>query len=393
MHNRGMGTWLLGATMAAALAAVVPLSASAAEVKIGVTISQTGPAASLGIPEAQTLTLVPKEVDGVKLKYIVLDDATNPTHAVQNFQQLTSDDGVDVVLGSSTTPTSLAMLNTAEKTKTPMITIAPFLHAGEAIKGPLKWAFQSPQRIGSMAKLTVEAMRKQHVKTLGFIGFSDAYGQDWLDVMRRDIEGTGIKLVDVERFARNDTSVTGQALKLVAANPDAILIAASSSPSVLPQQALKRSGYKGHIYQTFGSANTSVLNLCGADCNGMLLAAGPVLVAEQLEQSNPVRKPAMEYKTLYEDKYGKNTVSEFGSNMWDSVHLVMHAIPVALKTGAKPGTEQFRVAMRDAIEATHDLPLSGGVFNFSPTYHSGPNQHDAVMLEAVDGHWKYRPDL
>lgn len=384
----GLGRRLLFA----AVLLLAPVAAFA-QVRIGLTLSQTGPAASLGIPEARTVTLLPKEVDGVKVHYIVLDDRTNPTTAVQNTQQLINDDHVDAIIGSSTTPTSLAMVNAAAEGKTPMIAVAPFLPPSKPIAGPLKWAFQSPQPISLMASVLAGAMPKQHVKTLGFIGFSDGYGEDWLQNIRKYAATNGVRLVDVERYARNDTSVTGQVLKLVAANPDAILIAASSSPAVLPQRALKQQGYKGIIYQTGGAANVDVLHLCGADCNGMFLDAAPLLVAEQLPDDYPVKKTALEYLRAYEAKYGKGTINQFGGNLWDAGQLVLHAVPVALKTGAKPGTEQFRSALRDAIENTKGLAASEGVFTLSPTDHGGPTEAAMVMIEVVDGHWKYRPDL
>ncbi|HEX7381692.1 MAG TPA: ABC transporter substrate-binding protein [Nevskiaceae bacterium] len=378
---------------AGVFALAVPVIASA-QVKIGVTISQTGPAASLGIPEAQTVALLPKEADGTKIQYIVLDDGTNPTRAVQNAQALINDDHVDAIIGSSTTPTSLAMVSTVAKAKTPMVAVAPFLPPpSKAISGPLEWAFQSPQPISLMASVLVHGMAAQHVKTLGFIGFSDGYGQDWLDNIRALVGEKGIKLVDVERYARNDTSVTGQVLRLMGANPDAILIAASSSPAVLPQQALKRSGYKGIIYQTGGAANNAVLQLCGADCNGMFLDASPLLVAQQLPEDYPVKKTSLAYFNAFEAKYGKGSVNQFGGNFWDAGQLILHAIPVALKSGARPGTEAFRVALRDAIEHTTGLAASEGVFNLSPTFHGGPMKAAMVMIEVVDGKWKYRPDL
>jgi branched-chain amino acid transport system substrate-binding protein len=378
--------------LAGALALSLPLAAFA-QIKVGLTLASTGPAASLGIPERNTVALLPTEVDGQKIEYIVLDDGTDTTRAVKNMRKLISDDNVDVVVGSSVTPSSLAMVDVAGETKTPMISVAASAKIVDPVTGPRKWVFKTPQNDGLMASALADAMQKQKVKTLGFIGFSDAYGQSWLQEMTKYAKEKGIKVVDAEKYGRADTSVTGQVLKLVAAHPDAILIAGAGTPSALPQRELKSRGFKGIIYQTHGAANGDVLRVCGKDCNGMYLPAGPLLVADQLPDSNPVKKTAMQYKQLYEAKYGAGTMNTFGGHVWDAGQLIVHAIPAALKTGAKPGTPQFRAALRDGIENIKNLPASQGVFTMSPTDHAGLDKRGRVMIEVVDGKWVYQPDL
>ncbi|OWT56922.1 ABC transporter substrate-binding protein [Candidimonas nitroreducens] len=378
--------------LAGAVALALPLLASA-QVKVGITVSSTGPAASLGIPERNTVALLPTEVAGQKVEYIVLDDGTDTTNAVKNMRKLITDDKVDVVIGSSVTPSSMAMVDVAGETKTPMISVAASAKLVEPVEGPRKWVFKTPQNDQLMADALADAMAKQHIKTLGFIGFSDAYGDSWLAVMKAAAQAKGIKLVDAEKYGRTDTSVTGQALKLIAAKPDGILIAGAGTPSALPVRELKSRGYKGIIYQTHGAANNDVLRVCGKDCNGMYLPAGPLLVADQLPDSNPVKKSAVTYEKAYDAKYGAGTMNTFGGHMWDAGHLIAAAIPGALKTGAKPGTPQFRAALRDALEQIKNLPESQGVFNMSPTDHAGFDKRARVMVKVVDGKWVYQPDL
>ncbi|HEU0231605.1 MAG TPA: ABC transporter substrate-binding protein [Burkholderiaceae bacterium] len=378
--------------LAGALALTLPLAAFA-QIKVGLTLSSTGPAASLGIPERNTVVLLPTEVDGQKIEYIVLDDGTDTTRAVKNMRKLISDDNVDVVVGSSVTPSSLAMVDVAGETKTPMISVAASAKIVDPVTGPRKWVFKTPQNDGLMASALADAMQKQKVKTLGFIGFSDAYGQSWLQEMTKYAAQKGIKITDAEKYGRSDTSVTGQVLKLIASHPDAILIAGAGTPSALPQRELKSRGFKGIIYQTHGAANNDVLRVCGKACNGMYLPAGPLLVADQLPDSNPVKKTAMQYKNLYEAKYGAGTMNTFGGHVWDAGQLIVHAIPAALKTGAKPGTPQFRSALRDALENIKNLPASQGVFTMSPTDHAGLDKRGRVMIEVIDGKWVYQPDL
>lgn len=378
--------------LAGALALAVPMLASA-QIKVGVTIATTGPAASLGIPERNTVALLPTEVEGQSIEYIVLDDGTDTTVAVKNMRKLISDDKVDVVIGTSVTPGSLAMVDVAGETQTPMISVAAGAAIVEPVEGAREWVFKTPQNDQLMANALASTMEKQGVKTLGFIGYNDAYGEGWLDVMTKAAEAKGIKLVAVERYGRTDTSVTGQALKLVAAKPDGILVAGSGTPVALPQGELKKRGYQGQMYQTHGAANNDVLRVCGKDCDDMILPAGPLLVADQLGDDHPVKASAMEYKKVYEAKYGEGTINTFGGHMWDAGMLVSNAIPAALESGAKPGTAEFRKAMRDAIEKISDLSVSQGVINMSPENHAGFDERAHVIVKVVDGKWTYQPDL
>lgn len=378
--------------LAGALALTLPMSVMA-QIKVGVTVASTGPAASLGIPERNTVALLPTEIAGQKVEYLVLDDATDTTVAVRNMRKLITEDKVDVVIGTSVTPGSLAMVDVAGETKTPMISVAANARIVEPVEGAREWVFKTPQNDQLMAAALADAMEKQGVKTLGFIGFNDAYGDGWLDVMKAAAEAKGIKMVATERYSRSDTSVTGQVLKLTSANPDGILIAGAGTPVALPQGELKNRGYKGIIYQTHGAANNDVLRVCGKDCEGMFLPAGPLLVADQLPDDNPVKASALEYKNLYEAKYGEGSINTFGGHMWDAALLVQDAIPRALETGAKPGTPEFRAAMRDAIEQTKDLPASQGVFTMSDKDHAGMDERARVIVKVENGKWTYQPDL
>jgi len=377
-----------------AIAVVLALpTAAAAQVKVGVTVSSTGPAASLGIPERNTVPLLPTEVVGLKIEYIVLDDATDTTQAVRNMRKLVTEDNVDVMIGSSATPGSLAMVDVAAETQVAMISVSASAKIVAPVDDKRRWAFKTPQNDVLMAGALGDAMVKQGVKTLGFIGFADAYGDGWVEEMTKAAAARNITITGVERYARNDTSVTGQILKLLSTRPDAVLIAGSGTPTALPQKELKTRGYGGIIYQSHGAANNDVLRVCGSDCHGMILPAGPLLVAEQLADSHPVKKTALEYIQAYEKVYGAGSISTFGGHMWDAGHLIVAAIPEALKSGAKPGTPAFRAALRDALENTRDLPVSQGVFNMSPSEHAGFDSRAVVMIKVVDGKWVYQPDL
>jgi len=379
-------------TLVAAAAVSLPLAVSA-QIKVGVTVSTTGPAASLGIPERNTVSLLPTEVAGQSIEYIVLDDATDPTAAVKNMRKLTSEDNVDVVIGTSATPGSLAMIDVAGEEKVPMISVAAGVTIVEPVEGHREWVFKTPQNDLLMAQALANTMEKQGVKTLGFIGYSDAYGDGWLEEMTNAGKEKGIEILTAERYGRTDTSVTGQILKILASKPDGILIAGSGTPVALPQGELIKRGYEGHIYQTHGAANNDVLRVCGKKREGMILPAGPLLVADQLEDDHPVKESALEYKKAYEDEYGEGTINTFGGHLWDAGMLIANAIPDAVDSGAKPGTVEFRTALRDAIEATADLPVSQGVMTMGPDDHAGFDERARVIVKVVDGKWTYQPDL
>lgn len=369
--------------LASALALALAAGSAWADITIGVSVSATGPAASLGIPEKNTFALLPQTVGGQKVKYIVLDDATDPSTAVKNARKLTGEDKVDAIIGSTATPTSMAILEVAFETKTPQIAMAPLPPAGD--KAP--WVFTTPQNFTQMAIAIAEHMAANKVKTIGFIGYADPYGQLWLKAMQGAAEAKGIKISAAEAYQRNDTSVTGQALKLIAANPDAILIAGSGTPAVLPQATLIERGYKGKFYQTHGIANRDFLRVGGKNVEGTLFPVGPMLLAEQLPDSHPSKKAALEYIKVYEGAHGANSRSTFGGHGWDAYLLLNRAVPEALKK-AKPGTAEFRAALRDALEAIKELPGVHGVFNMSPKDHNGFDGRAAIMATVENGDWK-----
>jgi branched-chain amino acid transport system substrate-binding protein len=370
-----------------AVAALFCSGSTWAQIKVGVVVSATGPAASLGIPEKNTFALMPKEIGGKTVDYIVLDDASDTTTAVKNIRKLIFDEKVDIVIGSTVTPNSLAMVDVAAESETPMISMAASAAIIEPVDAKRRWVFKTPQNDSHMSTAITAHMADAGVKTIGFIGFADAYGEGWYREFSKLADIRKLKIVANERFARSDTSVAGQVLKILAANPDAVLIAGSGTPAALPQKMLKERGYKGKIYQTHGVANNDFLRVCGKDCEGLWLPAGPLLVADQLPEINLVKKSAMRYKTAYEKAHGVGSVSAFGGHAWDAGLLFATAVPTALKK-AQPGTKEFKQALRDALENTSGLAVSHGLVNMSPKDHLGLDQRSRVMVQVVDGKWK-----
>lgn len=377
-------TLLLGLLPFAGLALA---STALADIKIGVVLSTTGPAASLGIPERNTVALLPQTIGGQKVQYIVLDDGSDTTNAVSATRKLIESEGVDLILGSTTTPNSLAMIDLVSAAKVPMISLAASADIITPVDDKRSWVFKTPQTDALMAVGVAQHMQQNGVKTVGYIGFNDAYGEGWLKEFTVAATRVGIKIVATEKYNRSDTSVLGQTLKLVAARPDAVLIGASGVPGVLPQKTLKERGYAGKIYQTHGVANPDFLRVGGKDVEGAILPAGPVLVADQLSDVNPSKKAALAFAAAYTGKYGAGTVSTFGAHAWDAGLLLQKAIPVALKQ-AKPGTPAFRAALRTALEGTRNIIGAHGIFNMSATNHLGLDARARVMVTVQNNTWK-----
>lgn len=369
----------------AGLAALAAGSAQAASdtVVVGVSVSATSSGASMGIEERRAIELLPDTLGGLPVRYIILDDGTDPSTAAKNARRFVEEEKVDAIIGSTVVPTSVPISAVANETKTPQVALVPWYPKPDQ----LTWTFPLSQSIAVMSAPLFENMQAQGVKRLAFIGFQGGYGDVWLqDVVPRSKE-KGIDLVAVERYDRNDQSVTGQTLKMLAAKPDAVLIVAGGTPGVLPMRELKERGFKGLIYQTHGMANNDVLRLAGKAAEGMILPTGAVLVAESLADDHPSKPVALEFLKLYEGKYGPGARNNFAAFAYDA-YLVLDQAVAQAKNKAKPGTPEFRAAIRDAIEDLKELPVSHGVINMSPTDHSGFDHRAAVLITVENGKWK-----
>jgi branched-chain amino acid transport system substrate-binding protein len=370
---------------AAALAAVFALPAMPAlaqtnEITIGISITTTGPAAALGIPERNALEFVPKEIGGVPLKVIVLDDGGDPTTATTNARRFVTESKADIIMGSSITPSTIAVSNVANEAGIPHIGLAPFPITPERAK----WSVDMPQAVPIMGKVLYAHMKAHNIKTVGYIGYSDSYGDLWFNDLKKQGEPLGLKIVDEERFARPDTSVTGQVLKLVAANPDAILVGASGTAAGLPQTELRARGYKGLIYQTHGAASMDFIRIAGPAAEGVIMASGPVMDPEDQPDSALTKKPGLALDKAYEAKYGPNSRSQFAGHSYDAFKVLERVIPVALKK-AKPGTPEFREAIREAFLSEHEIAASQGVYNFTEKDRNGLDDRSRILLTVKNG--------
>ena len=383
-----MNKALMSAAVVAAALALPgsPVMAQSNEITIGISISTTGPAAALGIPERNALEFVPKQIGGVPLKVIVLDDGGDPTAATTNARRFVTESKADIIMGSSTTPPSIAVSTVANEAGIPHFGLAPF----PINEARMKWSVDMPQSIPIMGKVLYEHMKAHAIKTVGYIGYSDSYGDLWVNDFKAQAVPMGMTLVDEERFARPDTSVAGQVLKLVAANPDAILIGASGTAAALPQSALRERGYKGLIYQTHGAASMDFIRIAGPAAEGVIMASGPVMSPETQPDSALTKKPGLALNTAYEAKYGANSRSQFAGHSYDAFEALKRVIPVALKAG-KPGTPEFREGIRQALISEKEIVASQGVYNWTEKDRYGLDDRSRILLTVKDG--KYVPAM
>jgi branched-chain amino acid transport system substrate-binding protein len=377
-----MKRFYLSAAMVVASLALpgLPAFAQTSEITIGISITTTGPGAALGIPERNALEFVPKEIGGVPLKVIVLDDGGDPTVATTNARRFVTESKADIIMGSSITPPTIAVSDVANEAGVPHFGLSPF----PITPARMKWSVSMPQPIPIMGKVLYEHMKAHNVKTVGYIGYSDSYGDLWFNDFKAQGVPMGLTLVDEERFARPDTSVTGQVLKLVAANPDAILVGASGTAAGLPQSELRDRGYKGLIYQTHGAASMDFIRIAGKSAEGVLMASGPVMDPEDQPDSALTKKPGMALDKAYEAKYGPSSRSQFAGHSYDAFLVLERVIPVALKT-AKPGTPEFREAIRQALLTERDIAASQGVYNFTDKDRYGLDDRSRILLTVKDG--------
>ncbi|MEQ5841472.1 ABC transporter substrate-binding protein [Paraburkholderia acidicola] len=373
---------------AIALGTLLIASAAHADLKVGIDLSSTGPAATIGITSKNAMLMWPKTIAGQNAQYIILDDGSDPGAAVKNIRKLINEDHVDVIVGPNITPAAMAALDPIAENQTPMITLIGSASVVEPQEGKRVWAFKMAQTDSAMADVMTRYMANHNVKTVGFIGFADSYGDSWLNEFTKFATLRHIQLVATERFNRTDASVTGQVLKLLAAKPDAVLIAGAGTPTVLPERTLIERGFKGPIYQTHGIATPEFIKLGGKDVEGTLFPTQPVVVARTLPADHPAKKAALVFVDAYEAQYGPGSVTQFAGDAAGVYPRLQDAVARALKT-AQPGTVAFRVALRDELEHAHELVVPNGVVSTSAKDHVGLDQRASVMGVIRNGKFTY----
>lgn len=371
-------------TVAMAIAAAA--AGARADITIGVNLSLTGPLSSLGLPQKASLALWPERIAGEKVNLVVFDDASDPITATKNARRLVTENKADVLLGPSGVPQGMAVAQVATEAKTVQLAFAPV----PLPAGPQSWTFALAQPVSLMSDAVARRMVADKIRKVAFLGWNEGYGEMWLQAFAASAKAAGLEVVATERFAPIDTAITAQALKVVAARPDAVLIVGAGSAAAMPQINLRERGWTGPVYQTHGAASPDLVRVGGKTMNGTVLPAGPMLVAEQLPSASPVKPVALAYVNGYEKSNGANSRTQFGAHAWDALMLLQRAVPIALKK-APTGTPEFRRALREALESEKEIALAHGVANFTPTDHNGFDGRGVVMLRITDGRFELLP--
>ena len=376
---------LLKKAVSTLLLSAACVSLAQAQVTVGVITSAAGPLAMIGVPQKNTVALLPTQVGDQAIRYIALDDGSDPTATVKALKKLISEDKVDAIIGPSGSPNAIGVISFVAEAQVPLLSPVGTAAVILPMTAEKKWVFKTTQNDELIAKALFEHMARHQVKTLGLIGTADPYGENWAKVATALASEHGIRIVANERFQRQDTSITGQSLKVLATRPDAVLVAAPGSPAVMPQATLFDQGYRGQVYQTHGAALPDFLKLGGKKVEGTILAASLMLVLDEIPDSNPSKKIAADYTAAYQKLYGSKPAT-FGANTFDAGLLLQAAIPLAAAKAA-PGTVEFRRALRDALETTHELAGTQGVYSMTPDDHSGFDERGRELIQVKNGTW------
>jgi branched-chain amino acid transport system substrate-binding protein len=380
-----MRAWKLA--LAAALLAATP---AWAQIKVGVIMSQSGPVSSIGVPYVKGIAAYMSgnpEVGGQKIQIIQLDDASDPAASARAAKKLIEEDRVDILVGSAGAPASLAMYGVAAEAKVPTIISGNVFVAGE--RGD--WQITIPQPAPLMVAADVAHMKAAGIKTVAYIGFGDAWGDLVYNALLATAEPAGIKIITNERYARTDTSVTPQILKIIAARPDAVLTGGSGSPGALPHLALAERGYRGPVYSTHAIINSEFVRVGGASVEGVIAPTGPMVVAEQLPDSNPIKQVALTFLQKFEAANKEKSADAFAAYAYDAMLILENAAGRALAKGVKPGTPEFRTALRDAMVTTTEVVGTHAVYTFKPGERYGTDERSRVMVRLDKGAWKLIP--
>jgi branched-chain amino acid transport system substrate-binding protein len=373
---------------AAAVAAFLAGPAHAGEVKLGLILSLSGPISSIGVPYEKGIKAWEAgnhdKIGGNTLKVIEIDDASNADAASRAAKKLVEEDHVDVLMGTAGTPGSLAIYSVAAEAHVPML----FTGNG-SVPGPAgDWEITIPQPTPLMVSADIAYMKAHNIHRVAFIGFSDVWGDTVYNALLQTAKPAGIEVISNERYARPDTSVTPQILKIMALHPDAVLTGGSGSPGALPHLALAERGYTGPEFASHAVVNSEFVRVGGKAVEGVIAPTGPEVVAEQLPDSNPIKAVSMEYRKLFKEANGVEATDAFPCYAYDAFLLMADGIKRVAAKGIAPGTPEYRTALRDALVSTHELVGTQAVYDFTPGQRFGTDDRSRVLVQLEHGKWQ-----
>lgn len=390
-------SFLLG--VLALAAAVLPQIASAQakpEFRLGVVLAASGGASSIGLPERQAVALAEERFAKANLPFTVkivsYDDASDPTKTTNAVRRLVSEDNVHFVICCTTTPSSMAILETLTSAKTPAITLAAASSSVEPA-ADRKYVFKASATDKMMIERLLDEAGKRKLKRIASIFADDSYGESGLTALKNLVPGAGVEMVATERVARTDTNFTPQALRIRQSNPDVVYVHTYTPASWLMQEALRRVGYSGLIIQSQGSASSAFLQLGGPAAEGTLVVVAPVLVHSQLPANDPSRATLTDFVSTFEGKHGAGKADNYSAMGWDAVNVAVAAFQQALKHGADPANvPAMRDALHKAMESMQGQMSTTGAIKFTAADHVGPDRRVALpMTEILGGRFMLVP--
>jgi branched-chain amino acid transport system substrate-binding protein len=121
---------------------------------------------------------------------------------------------------------------------------------------------------------------------------------------------------------------------------------------------------------------------------GALVSSSPVVVADQLPTDHRLKQEGMRFIQVYEKAYGAGSRNALSAHAWDAYLILDKVIPAALKK-ARPGTIEFRNALRDALESVSGITITGGVLDYTSSDHWGYKDNDPIIMKVVNGDYKF----
>jgi branched-chain amino acid transport system substrate-binding protein len=365
-------------------------AAQAADITVGFVTSLSGPASSIGLNYDKGMKAAyayQSAVGGRQIRLIKLDDGSDASAATQNARKLVQQDNVDFMLGTSSAPGTNAMLAVANELKVPFAAISP---VNRPVPDEQPWGVAMPQTPALMVKVIADHMKRDGIKTAGYIGFSDSWGDLVYNGAKAVERDGGLAITTNERYARTDTTVTAQALKVIATRPDAMLDGGSGTQGALPLIELRKLGFKGPFFGTPSLLNPDFVRIGAKAAEGVQVSAGPVIVTSQLPDSHVTKQIGTTFHEVFKKENGADADDGFSGYAFDAWLVFLKAAEAALAR-TEPGTQEFRQALMDAIYANRDVVGVHAVYNFTPKSYYGVDERSLVVVKLVNGSWVYQP--
>jgi len=350
-------------------------------IRIGSFLSVTGPAAFLGDPELKTLEMQIESLNaaggvlGRKLQLVAYDDAGDAEKARTFAKRLIEQDRVDLIVGGSTTGTTMAAVPLVESAGVPFVSLAGAVVIVEPVK---KWVFKTPHTDRMACDKIFVDLKARGLQRAALISGTGGFDKSMRAECLKVAPHHGVQIVADETYGASDTDMTAQLTKIKGSGAQAVLNAGFGQGPAIVTRNYRQVGVGLPLYQSHGVASKEYIKLSGPAAEGVRLPAAALLVADLLAAGDPQKPVVTAYRHAYESRY-RSEVSTFGGHAYDGLMLAVGAFKAA------GGTDKARV--RDALEATRGYVGTGGVVNMSPTDHMGLDLSAFRLLEVKGGAW------